>query len=193
MNFSFAPPLVSFDPIDLGDLNQCLTDWGHKMGPWLRPSYGDDWFFGMRHNGQLVAVTASCALMTPRCAAGLSRTEAFELGRVCAAAPDWCRAILRLWRMTVYPALCATRGYQWAISYQDAVLHRGDLYRHDGWVRLAFSRGASSTDPRTGRKGRDKWVWGWHPDPLVRRLARMDEAVAAAIEARLESRREALS
>jgi hypothetical protein len=125
-------PLISYDTISLDELNACLVAWEHKMGPWLRPDYGDQWLYGLRHDGRLVAVTASCALMTPRCAAGLSRAEAFELGRVCAIAPDWCRVAVRLWRMSVYPAITSARGYQWGISYQDALLHSGDLYRHDG-------------------------------------------------------------
>lgn len=187
---SLLPPTVAFDTVDLDDLNRCLIAWGHKMGPWTRPDYGDQWLHGLRHDGRLVAVTASCGLMTPRCAAGLSRAEAFELGRVCAIAPDWCRVAVRLWRLTVYPALCVARGYQWAVSYQDAMLHSGNLYRHDGWARIAFARGSSSTDQRTGRKGRDKWIWGWHQDPASRRAAELPQATIDAIQARLDARKE---
>ncbi|CAO3447952.1 hypothetical protein [Azospirillum argentinense] len=187
---SLLPPLASFDAIDLDSLNSCLTAWEHKMGPWLRPDYGDQWLYGLRHEGRLVAVTAACALMTPKCAAGLSRAEAFELGRVCAVAPDWCRVAVRLWRMTIYPSICHARDHQWAISYQDALLHSGDLYRHDGWARIAFARGSSSTDQRTGRKGRDKWIWGWHANPAVRRAAELPQATIDAIQSRLDARQE---
>lgn len=92
-----------------------------------------------------------------------------ELGRVCAVREHLNRAAVRLWREFVFPALCREHGWSWCISYQDAVLHSGDLYRFDGWVRLATSR--SGTDARSGRKGRSKVIWGWHADPDVRRSA----------------------
>ena len=143
------------------------------MGPLHRPNCGDQWFHGLRHGGRLVAVTAASQLPAQR-VAGFGRDEAFELSRVCAAAQDWCRAVVRLWRQTVFPALCQSRGFAWALSYQDSVIHSGDLYRFDGWVRLAFSH--SGTDRRTGRPGRDKWIWGWHADPAERQLRRREAA-----------------
>ncbi|WP_211099889.1 hypothetical protein [Azospirillum brasilense] len=164
---SLLPPLASFDAIGLDDLNRCLTAWEHKMGPLNRPGQ-EPWAWGLRHDGRLVAVTAASRLPAER-VAGLSRADAFELSRVCAAEADWCRVALRLWRQAVFPALSAATGCAWAISYQDAVLHTGNLYRHDGWTRLAYSH--SGTDRRSGRPGRDKWVWGWHADPAIRAAA----------------------
>lgn len=159
------PPLVSFDSVTLAELNRCLVAWGHKMGPWERPNYGTARFHGLRHDGELVAVTAADSLIKPTCA-GLYRTEAFELGRVCAIREHLNRAALRIWREFVFPALCQERGFAWVVSYQDAVLHSGDLYRFDGWVRLGVSR--SGTDKRRGKRGRSKVIWGWHADPAVR-------------------------
>ena len=158
------PPLASFDAITSGELNACLTAWGHKMGPLNRPGM-EPWFHGLREHGRLVAVTAASRLPAERCG-GFDRSQAFELSRVCAAEPDWCRVALRLWRKAVFPAICRAHGYEWAISYQDAALHTGDLYRFDGWVRVAFSH--SGTDRRSGRPGRDKWVWAWHADKNAR-------------------------
>lgn len=63
----------------------------------------------------------------------------------------------------VFPVLARERGYRWAVSYQDGALHSGNLYRFDGWVRIGRSR--SSVDPRTGRKGRNKVIWGWPARP----------------------------
>lgn len=166
-------PLVSMDSIDLSDLNRCLVAWGHKMGPWARPDYGRARFHGLRHDGELVSVLASDQLQRER-VAGFSRDEAFELGRVCAVREHLNRAALRLWREFVFPALCREHGWQWCISYQDAALHTGDLYRFDGWVRLATSR--SGTDARSGRKGRSKVIWGWHADPDVRRSTAIAKA-----------------
>lgn len=150
-------PLVSFDAISRDELNRCLVEWGHKMGPWKRPNFGGELFHGLRHHGELVAVTAAARLMTEN-VAGLGRDDAIELGRVCASRPDLCRVVLRLWRECVFPAM----KHPWAVSYQDAIAHSGNLYRFDGWVRLGASR--SGTDQRSGRKGRSKIIWGWCAD-----------------------------
>ena len=158
MTISLLDPLVSFDAISIDELNRCLVLWGHKMGPWERPDFGNARFHGLRHNGELIAVAAADQLI-PEAVCGLSRSEAIELGRVCASRPHLNRVLLRLWREFVFPAICRERGCTWAISYQDAVLHSGDLYRFDGWQQLGKSN--SGTDQRSGRKGRRKIIWGW--------------------------------
>lgn len=151
-------PFVSFDAISKDELNLCLVEWQHKMGPWERPDYGAARFHGLRHDGELVAVTAADALIRePTC--GLWRHQAFELGRVCAAREHLNRVALRLWREFVFPAICRQSGQSWVISYQDAVLHSGNLYRFDGWTKLGTS--SSGTDQRSGKKGRSKVIWGW--------------------------------
>ena len=155
---SFLEPLVSFDQITKDELNICLVQWEHRMGPWNRPDYGNARFHGLRHDGKLVAVTATDQLITAE-VCGLSREAAIELGRVCAEREHLNRVVLRLWREFVFPAVCAARGCTWAISYQDAVIHSGNLYRFDGWSQLGISR--SGTDQRSGRKGRKKVIWGW--------------------------------
>lgn len=152
-------PDVVFRPIDRGTLNQCLVAWGHKMGPVRRPTVG--WSHALLVDGEPVAVVATDTLIRPR-VAGLSRHDAIELSRLCAARPDLSRVILRLWRGLVFPILCQECGFVWAVSYQDAAIHSGNLYRFDGWVRLATSR--SGTDPRSGRKGRRKVIWGWRDE-----------------------------
>jgi len=153
-----VPPVVSLDRIERHELNDCLTAWQHKMGAWTRPFEQVEWLHGLRHNGELVAVTAAAQLMRERCG-GFDRSQAFELGRVCAARPHINRAMVRLWREFVFPAICAAHGYCAVISYQDAVMHRGDLYRFDGWTLVGASR--SGTDARSGRKGRSKKIWAW--------------------------------
>ena len=137
-------PLVSFDAIDRDDLNRCLVAWGHKMGTLSRPM-GDGPFHGLRNHGTLVGVVATSELIGATCA-GLSRHEAVELSRVCAARRDLCRVLVRLWREFVFPAMRR----EWAVSYQDAVEHSGNLYRFDGWTRLGFSH--SGSDQRSARK-----------------------------------------
>lgn len=163
-------PLVSFDEISKSELNTALVAWGHKMGPWTRPTWRG-WFHGLRLNGELVAVIAAGDLIRPQCAGGLRRDEALEVARVCADRRYWCKVILRIWREAVFPALAREHGWGWAVSYQDADLHSGDLYRSDGWVRIAFSR--SGTDHRSGRKGRNKFVWAWSVCPGARAARKM--------------------
>lgn len=158
-------PLVSFDAINRDELNRCLIAWGHKMGPWDRPNYGREAFHGLRHNGELVAVTAAASLISEK-TVNLTRDDAFELGRVCASRRDLNRVVLRLWREFVFPPMCLVHGWTWVISYQDAALHSGDLYRFDGWAKLGFSH--SGTDRRSSRRGRDKVIWGWSSDIAAR-------------------------
>lgn len=165
---------VTFAAITRDELNHCLVEWSHKMGPVRRPSRG--WSHGLRCGKDLVAVAATDTLIRPR-VAGFGRREAVELSRICAARPDLSRVVLRLWRSFVFPALCHDRGCRWAVSYQDADAHTGDLYRFDGWVRLATSR--SGTDPRTGRKGRRKVIWGWCDSDGERRRLRSVSSSAA--------------
>ncbi len=157
MTFFMLPPLVHLEAIDRSTLNRCLVEWRHQMGEWNRP-ITKEWLTGLFHHGVPVAVLAAGPLIRERCA-GFGRADAFELGRVCAARRDLNRAALRLWREFIFPAICAAEGYPLVISYQDAVIHSGDLYRFDGWQRIGASR--SGTDTRSGRKGRSKVIWAW--------------------------------
>lgn len=160
---ALAPPILHLELIERPELNRCLLAWGHQMGAWERPIYRE-WLHGLFHNGELVGVTAASDLIRET-AAGLPRAAAFELGRLCASRRDICRALLRLWREFVFPAICREHGFSWVISYQDAVLHSGNLYRFDGWIRLGAS--SSGTDQRSNRKGRRKVIWGWCADPAA--------------------------
>lgn len=156
-----VPPLAHVEAIELADMNRALLAWDHKMGTWRRPDFGRARFHGMFHHGKLVAVTATDQLIAEQ-TCGISRDDAVELGRVCAERPDLCRPMLRLWREFVFPAFRVP----WAISYQDAVIHSGNLYRFDGWVKLGTS--SSGTDARSGARGRRKVVWGWAAAPDIR-------------------------
>ena len=168
---------VMFEGITRIELNACLIAWGHRMGPLRRPTRG--WAHGLRHDGRLVAVVSADTLIRPT-VAGLARSEAIELSRLCADRADLCRVALRLWRAFVFPALATARGCSWAISYQDAIHHSGNLYRFDGWVPLARSR--SGIDSRTGRLGRDKIVWGWCENRAAREARRGRARAAAVLE-----------
>lgn len=153
---SLLPP-ITFEQIDLTCANDCLVAWGHKMGPLLRGNQAGTHYV-LRHEGQPVAVAMTSTLIRECVGGGLShltRENCVELSRLCAIRPGLCRVALRLWREFVFPAI----GMPFAISYQDADLHNGNTYRFDGWKRMAYSR--SGPDKRSGRKGRNKWIWVW--------------------------------
>lgn len=154
-------PMVSFESVQLVEANEMLSQWGHKMGPCIRGN-ARGWSHALMHEGNPVAVVITATLIRDAVgnAPGLNRDNTIELARLCAVRSGLCRVAIRLWREFVFPAL----GYQCAISYQDADLHNGNTYRFDGWQRIARSR--SGTDTRSGRTGRDKWVWLYPPDPL---------------------------
>lgn len=159
------PALVEFSEIELGDANFLLRSWGHKMGP-LERGNETGRHFALRHHGRPIAVAMTSTLIRENVGGGLShmtRDNTVELSRLCAERAGLCRVAVRLWREFVFPDLPVPglygARYQQAISYQDADIHNGNTYRFDGWKRMAFSR--SGTDQRTGRKGRNKWIWVW--------------------------------
>ena len=152
-------PIITFDTIQLDVANECLIQWGHKMGPLHRGNQGAT-CYALYHDGRPVAVTTASNLIAPRVgnAPHLLRENTVELSRLCAERSGLCRVAIRLWREFVFPTL----PYQYAVSYQDADLHSGNTYRFDGWKRVSFSR--SGTDTRSGRPGRNKWCWQWPPE-----------------------------
>jgi hypothetical protein len=152
-----VPPLVSFEPIRLDVANECLAKWEHRMGPLHRGNQSAN-CHGLFCGTELLAVTCVSGLIAANVGGGanhLTRENCCELSRLCAARAGLCRVALRLWREFVFPGL----GFQFAMSYQDADLHSGNTYRFDGWRRIAYAR--SGVDTRSGRPGRNKWVWIW--------------------------------
>ncbi len=156
---------VSWRGIPLEDCNRALVAWGHKMGEMRRVDFGQEAAHGLLHDGRLVAVACTSGLVRESVggAPWLNRGNCVELSRVCAERPNLCRVVIRMWREFTWPDFKIPA----AVSYQDACLHSGDLYRFDGWEKIAESKGGGSVDQRTGRVGRDliKWQWphGWRP------------------------------
>jgi antitoxin VapB len=159
---------VGFESVTLADANRCLEAWGHRMGALNRGNQGAV-CHALIHEGLAVAVTTASNLIAPVVGGGcawMTRENTVELSRLCAARGGLCRVALRLWREFVFP----TMGYEFAVSYQDADLHNGNTYRFDGWERVGRAR--SGTDTRSGRPGRDKWVWAWPGKPNVQDMPR---------------------
>ncbi|MCK5581070.1 MAG: hypothetical protein KAJ18_07325 [Candidatus Omnitrophica bacterium] len=152
--------LCSFKKVSLKEANEYLTLWNHKMGL-LRRGNQNAICHMLFHKSEPIAVTTASHLIRENVGGGLkklTRKNTIELSRLCACKPGICRVALRLWREFVFTEL----PYKFAVSYQDAKLHTGNTYRFDGWRKLAFSH--SGTDKRSGRKGRDKWIWVWCED-----------------------------
>ena len=142
------------------------------MGEFHRPF--DACAHGLFHWNELVAVTITAPIIGPRCA-GLDRSEALELARLCAVRPGLCRVVLRMWKEFVFPLLSERQGQRWAVSYQDTGSHTGNTYRFDGWVKIGVSLSKGAVDKRSGRIGRDKIIWGWCEDQSERAARQMKD------------------
>lgn len=167
-------PLGSFDLIGRDEANEFIERCGHQMGAIRRPLFRAPIDFGLREKGELIAVATADTLIRPT--AGLTRHDAFELSRLCAAAPRLCRLMLRMWTEIGYPEIVRTWGTPWAISYQNALLHTGDLYRFDGWVKLKYSTGGR--DPRAlldTVTARRRVLWGWNASRAAMAARRLAE------------------
>lgn len=141
--------LAEYCAIELAEANDFLIAHQHKMGAINRPM-GLQLPHGLYASGRLVGVTVTADLAAKK-VAGFERHQAIELARVCASEPWVNRLLVRLWRETVLPEMRKNRGADLiGLSYQDAVLHSGNLYRFDGWTSIATSR--SGTDRRSGLK-----------------------------------------
>lgn len=155
-------PLLWFDAVGLPVANAYLETWGHRMGPLNRPMNGDLAHALVHRDVGPVVILTTSTLIRDGVGGGLghlNRSNTIELSRLCAARPGLSRLGIRMWREFVFPAL----GYPFAISYQDADMHSGNTYRFDGWGRSP-QKSHSGSDSRSGRQGRDKWVWVWPPD-----------------------------
>lgn len=158
-------PVAGVLPIEIDQANALLIQWGHKLGPVNRPFRQEA--YALEVDGQPVSVAVSGSIVSAT-VAGYRRTEVVELTRLCSdPAHSWAtRVLLRLWR-----ELLAPRWDCWpvraAISYSHNTMHRGDLYRFDGWEKGrgdcgssgggAWSRQRYATDAVRGSK--TVWVW----------------------------------
>lgn len=159
-----APPMLGLYPVDRDTANSLLEAWGHRMGPMRRPSYAIEAHHALLHDGEPVALAMSGEPVRETVGqSGIARSVCVELTRLCAARPHLCRPMLRLWREFVFPAVAARHGRRLAVSYQDEALHRGDVYRFDGWLDICRAGGGGGNS-RTGRPSRKMRVWAWPPE-----------------------------
>ena len=164
-------PMVGLFPTSLDYANRLLRSFEHRLGPVQRPFRSEAFVLELDRLPVAVAVSAS---VVSAHVAGFHREEIVELARL-AGEPWATRVMLRLWR-----EVCAPRWKCWpvlaAISYSHNAMHRGDLYRFDGWERVrgdcgsggggAWSRPRYATDAVAGSK--TLWLWQYAPAPIMR-------------------------
>lgn len=143
-------PLVSFQAIDNPEADDALKRWGHWLGACNRP-FGRQ-SFGLFLGCHLVAVAVSASTVNARCG-GFNRCEVVELARLCAdpCHRDMTRVALRLWRKMA-PACWTYWQVVALVSYANAIRHKGDIYRFDGWTKVAEVKGGAPGVRKTNWK-----------------------------------------
>jgi hypothetical protein len=156
-------PMAGLYPTSVTEANELLVRWGHRLGPVRRPFRQEAYVLTV--DGRPVAVATSGSIVNGP-VAGYQRDEVVELTRLAACEPWATRVMLRLWR-----ELCAPRWACWpvkaAVSYSHNAMHRGDIYRFDGWTKIredagsnggrTWSRERRQSDAVYGRK--TLWLW----------------------------------
>lgn len=152
-------PLARFEAIDLVEANSSLVAWAHFLGAFDRP-FGYQ-AYGLFLSDALVSIAVSASTINPTCG-GWPRGRVVELARLCSH-PDhrWAtRVCLRLWRQIGPPEWTAK---YWqvdaAVSYSNAARHSGDIYRFDGWTKVADVGGSGAGGTWSRKKGEPKSIW----------------------------------
>jgi len=151
-------PLVSFDLIENGLADDRLVAWGHWLGGCNRP-FGVQ-SFGLFLIKELISVAVTASTVNKHCA-GYDRQEVIELARLCSdPAHAWAtRVCLRLWR-EVAPKVWPHWSVVALVSYANALRHKGDIYRFDGWKKVAEVKGGvAGGDWNRGKTYDPKSVW----------------------------------
>jgi hypothetical protein len=157
-------PLVAFDRIGNEEADRLLKEWGHWLGGCNRP-FGRQSFGLQVADLGLIAVAVSASTVNETCA-GWPRREVVELARL-ASHPEYrwaTRVALRLWR-EVAPACWAAQYWpvRACVSYANTARgHTGQVYRMDGWRKVAEVRGGTAGGSWTrGKRYDPKTVWAW--------------------------------
>lgn len=169
-------PIVRFDRIESDEADAALQRWGHWLGGCNRPFGRQD--FGLYLFDELVAVAVSASTVSARCGP-YERHSVVELARLCAdpAHRDLTRVAIRLWRKIA--PVCWSANY-WpvvaCVSYANSTRHRGDVYRFDGWRKVADMPGSTGGGNWSRRKlGEPKSLWVFE---IARPAAAVPEAIA---------------
>ena len=132
-------PISLLYPISIEEANDFLVRVDHKLGPDDRPFGQEAYGFKVRNNLVSVAMSGSIVGST---SAGYPMKQVVELTRLASTEKWMNRVMLRLWR-----ELCGPRWAYWpvkaAVSYSHNAMHRGDIYRFDGWEKVTETAGSS--------------------------------------------------
>jgi hypothetical protein len=159
-------PMCGLAPLALDDANRLLVAWGHRLGPVRRPFAQEA--YALELDGRPISVAVSASTVGDAVAGTLvdrpvryARQEVVELARLASDPGErWAtRVMLRLWR-----EVCAPRWHCWpvlaAVSYSHNALHAGDLYRFDGWTKIADGRGSMGGGSWSRRRYATEAVYG---------------------------------
>lgn len=135
-------PFVAFSGIDNDLADACLIKWGHWLGGCNRP-FGRQ-SFGLFYFNEIISVAVSASTVNAKCA-GFNRQEILELARLCSEPNHrWAtRICLRLWRQ-IAPQTWPHWPVNVLVSYANALRHKGDIYRFDGWQKVAEVKGGKA-------------------------------------------------
>jgi hypothetical protein len=165
--------LARFDVIDDGVADAALIAWGHWLGGCNRP-FGRQ-SFGLYVRDELVSVAVSASTVNGTCG-GWPRQKVVELARQ-ASSPTgrmFTRVTVRLWReLAPYCWAAAYWPVEAVVSYHDRNRHLGNIYRFDGWTKVAEVPGSSGGGTWTRKTtNRPKGVWVYQlPAPAIARTA----------------------
>ena len=157
--------VIVFDRMPKAEANDTLTAWDcHWLGPCRRP-FGVQ-AFGLWLDGELLAVAISASTVNAS-RGGYKRGEVVELARLTSHPDhtDMTRVALRLWRKVAAREWAKYWPVKAYVSYANAARHKGDIYRFDGWKKVADVRGGRAgtntgwTRPRKDYEAKAVWVW----------------------------------
>lgn len=153
-------PIAAFDLIDDEEADRLLERWGHWLGACNRP-FGRQ-SFGLFIGDAVVSVAVSASTVNEMCG-GWPRRRVVELARQ-ASSPDhraFTRVCVRLWR-ELAPAPWSAKYWPVAavVSYHNRNRHLGNIYRFDGWKKVADVPGSTGGGTYTKKKiAEPKSVW----------------------------------
>lgn len=164
-------PVVALVPISNDECNRWLIEWGHQLGPCSRPFRSESWALEM--DGAPISVAMTCSIIHGP-AAGYETKECVELARLASANPWANRVMLRLWREVCAPAWGGGWEVKAVVSYSHNALHKGSLYRADGWTKVKENAGSTGKGGNWSRRNRGYenealigyktlWVWEYKP------------------------------
>lgn len=154
-------PLVGFYKIDNSEADKLLREWCHWLGGCNRPFGRQSFAVDVCGKGA-VSIAVSASTVNATCG-GYDRQSVVELARLCSHPNErWAtRVCLRLWREVGAP-LWPYWEVKALVSYANNNRHTGDVYRFDGWKKVAeVAGGVAGGGWQRGKRYEEKSVWSY--------------------------------